>query len=102
MIDFTTYHEQNPQVYAAFKAKAIQAMQKGFTHYGAKALFEIIRFETKIAGNDEFKINNNYTADYARKLMAERAEFRDFFHVRTLRAYRGKARTFEQGAELYL
>ena len=120
MIDFQTYDTANPHVYEAFKAKAIEAMQKGFTHFGHKAIFELIRWQTKTAGNDGFKINNNYTADYARKLMQERAEFKDFFHCRTLRAYRLKqgeampdlnfaraldahiSRTFEEGEQLYL
>ena len=98
MIDFQTYDTANPHVYAAFKAKAIEAMQKGFKTYGAKALFEVIRWQSKTHGNDEFKINNIYVADYARKLMQERAEFKDFFHCRTLRAYRGKAMTKEEMA----
>lgn len=88
-INFTKYDEENPHIWQEFLKIARQAKVKGFTRYSAKGIFEIIRWETGVTGNDAFKVNNNYTPDYARKaatLFPE--EFADFFRVREVRAPR--------------
>ena len=40
---FKTYDEENPKIWALFVHYASKAKQKGFTRYGAKSLFEVIR-----------------------------------------------------------
>jgi hypothetical protein len=80
---FCSYHAHNPNVYQAFKAKTLATIRKGFLHYGAKGIFELIRWETGIsAAGDCFKINNSYTAFYARLFEEEFPEHKDFFRNR--------------------
>lgn len=88
MIDFETYHKQNPEIWEQFVKFARQTKERGFSNYGAKGLFEIIRWHTGVSGNDGFKINNNYAPDYARKLMEEQPEFKDFFRTREIKVQR--------------
>jgi hypothetical protein len=88
MIDFKKYDNENPQIWEQFKKYAFEAKVKGFTNYSAKGIFEIIRWHTAVSGNDAFKLNNNYHADYARKMMHEFPLFEGFFRVRELKASR--------------
>lgn len=79
---FSEYHEKNPQVYVLFKKYAQMALDRGFKKFSAKAIFERLRWHYSVeTEGDEFKLNNNYTAYYARKLMAE-PEFMGFFELR--------------------
>ena len=68
MKTFEQYHNDNPQIYKAFKHYALIAKQKGFKNYSAKSLFNQMAYTNK--SGDVFKINNNYAPDYARKMMA--------------------------------
>jgi len=88
MINFQKYNEENPHIWAEFVRYSFAAKKRGFHRYSAKGIFEIIRWHTKTEGNDGFKLNNNYHADYARKMMEEYPEFKDFFEVRVIKANR--------------
>jgi len=81
---FDDYHRENPLVYIAFRRSAVQLMNAGHTHFGAKCIMEYIRFHTAVTGKDSFKINNNYTSRYVRLLEKERPEFIGFFAKRTI------------------
>jgi len=88
MIDFKKYDKENPQIWEAFKKYSWEAKQRGFQYYSAKGIFEIIRWNTATNGSDGFKLNNNYHADYARKMMNVYPDFEGFFKVRELKAGR--------------
>tara|TARA_R110000751_G_scaffold94113_3_gene183651 strand:- start:1434 stop:1754 length:321 start_codon:yes stop_codon:yes gene_type:complete len=88
MINFKKYDSENPQVWQGFRRLALQAKQKGFKHYSANGIFEVMRWQTGISGNDEFKISNNYRPDYARKMMRLYPQFEGFFRVKELKAPR--------------
>lgn len=81
---FEEFHALNPHVYELFVRYSRMALDRGFERFSAKAVFERLRwhlnFETR--GDDTFKINNNYTALYARKTMEEYPEFVGFFELR--------------------
>ena len=66
-----------------------QAQGQGFHRWGAKAIWEVLRYELAIsttANVKDYKLNNNYTSRMARKLMNEEPEdFGDFFEVRKLK-----------------
>ena len=81
---FDNYDAENPEVFAAFKSFAQAAKAKGFKKYSAAALFQILRWETSVAGNDAYKINNDYHPYFARKLMATDANFIGFFRLRSV------------------
>jgi hypothetical protein len=82
---FREYHEGNPHVYAAFCRSAMALIAAGRSHYGAKAIFEKIRFDSIVSGNDEFKINNNYVSRYARKFGQDYPAHAGFFRKRELK-----------------
>lgn len=82
MKNFNEYDNENPQVWEQFVRFAREAKAKGFKHYSAKGIFEQIRWHTTTTASDGFKVNNNYTAYYARKMMVVYPEFQGFFRVR--------------------
>jgi hypothetical protein len=80
---FKKYDEENPKIWELFLYFSRQAKQKGFKNYSAKGIFELIRWHTKVEGkHNQFKVNNNYHADYARKLMNFDKSFQGFFRTR--------------------
>lgn len=88
-INFEQYHQAHPRTWELFLYYSIKTKAKGFRNYSAKAIFELCRWhEGMPTGDDGFKLNNIYTADYARKLMNEKPEFKDFFRTRRLTAMR--------------
>ena len=79
------YHKKYPLVWRWFVRYTVQLIDKGFKHYGAKSIFERIRWETDIpdvTGKSTFKINNNYTSFYARRFVKFYPEHKDFFLFR--------------------
>lgn len=81
---FCTYHSANPHIYEAFKKIALATIKKGFKHYSANGIFEIIRWKTGIsADGDCFKVNNDYRAFYARLFAKHYPKYKDFFRTRT-------------------
>ena len=83
---FVDYHRENPHIYEAFKRYSQDLKDAGRSHFGAKAIMERIRFDTALAGNDEFKINNSMASSYVRLICWEHPEFVGFFETRTRRA----------------
>lgn len=79
---FMQYHIDNPHIYIAFERKAFQALDKGFQHYSGQGIFEILRWETGVKGNDEYKINNNFMPLYTRLFEKKHPQHKDFFRKR--------------------
>jgi len=65
------YHRDNRQVFDLFIRFAREAKRAGKKRYSARAIVERIRWEVEIVAktHDEFKINNNHCAYYARLAM---------------------------------
>lgn len=81
-IDFEKYDSENPQIWEAFVHFSFKAIGKGFKRIGARQVFEAIRWETKVQGNDGFKVNNSYTSYYARKFVEKFPQHKDLFVFR--------------------
>jgi hypothetical protein len=80
---FQAFHDRNPQVYRALRDMALEMRRRGHRQYGIKALFEVLRFNHAMrTEGDIFKLNNNYTALYARLLMDNEPELDGFFELR--------------------
>jgi len=88
MIDFKKYDKENPHIWKEFVRIAKITQDKGFSRYSSKGIFELIRWHTSARGNDGFKLNNNYHADYGRKLMREVNGFEGWIKTRKLKAKR--------------
>jgi len=80
---FEEYHRDNPHVFRLFKQYSEQALDRGYTKFSAKAVFERLRWHYQMETvGDDFKLNNNYTAYYARLLMQSDIRFQNFFELR--------------------
>ena len=83
---FLRFHRQYPEVYRMFKKITLEAIKKGFKNYGSKGICERIRWETKgDVKEDGYKINNNYTAFYARLFEKEHPNHEGFFRKRKVK-----------------
>jgi hypothetical protein len=84
---FRRFHAGNPEVFRLFRKFAAQAKKAGLDRYSADAILHRVRWECDVAGAWEggFKINNSFSAYYARELMAEYPEYVGFFELRRLR-----------------
>jgi hypothetical protein len=82
IIDFPQYHHDNPGVYEAFKKYTFEAIGKGFKHISSDFILHIVRWHTPVTGDDDFKINNNYTPFYARLFMNEHPQYEGLFRLR--------------------
>lgn len=77
------FDKDNPGIYNIFKKLAIQAYDVGHRKYSSNGIFEYIRWYMSVERRYKtYKMNNNYRAYYARKLMAEDSRFHDFFEIR--------------------
>jgi len=88
MINFKKYDSKNPQVWEKFVEIAKRAKARGFKHYSANGIFELMRWHSDTRGKGRYKISNNYRPDYARKMMQEYPEFKGFFRTCKLKAER--------------
>jgi hypothetical protein len=82
MKNFQKYHEENPKIYNEFKSLAKMLISRNYKRIGAKQIFEYIRFQTMISGNDGYKLNNSYTSDYARLFKEEYPHWAGYFQTR--------------------
>ncbi len=83
---FQQFHAKNPHVYEALRTRALRAKRKGFRP-GIGCLFEVLRWSYGLTTEgDDFKLNNNYRAFYARMLMDQEPELEGFFELRRQRA----------------
>lgn len=85
---FRSFDEEHPQIYEALVRLAKLARSRDARKkWSINALFERARWEMIVErGEESFKLNNNYRSYYARKIMQELPEFKDFFSLRELRA----------------
>ena len=79
------FHKAHPEVWDLFVRFTFEMINRGFKHYGAQhGIFSRIRWEIDAGGNGvgEFKINNNYSAFYARRFMTCYPLHNGFFRIR--------------------
>lgn len=87
--EFDKFISENPHVYEKFRMLAVKVKARGFERWGAKSLWEVLRWDLAVSSNahaDQPKLNNNYTSRMARKLMEEdHEEWDGFFELRKLK-----------------
>jgi hypothetical protein len=85
--EFEAFDAANPQIWDLFVRFTFMAIRAGKKKGSISLITERIRWEVYIetASNDEFKINNNHRAYYARKWQKLYPEYADFFETRRLR-----------------
>jgi len=92
--EFEKFDRDNPKVWESFVAYTFQAISAGRTLIGAKMVTERIRWESFITTKGTpYKINNNFTAFYARKFAETYPQYRNLFRTRESVADRSIALT---------
>ncbi len=93
---FDEFHRDNPKVYELFKSYALRAIDKGKKKASAKMLINAIRWEhyLETVTDDEYRINDAFTAYYARLFIRD---FPDYDYLFELRAIRTKDDTIRMG-----
>ena len=85
---FAMFHRANPHVYAALIQLARKLTGRGHRTRGMKMLVEVLRYEAMIQTVDTdgagYKLNNDYTAPYARLVMAREPDLVGVFRTREL------------------
>lgn len=80
---FWEFHEKNPQIYRMICRFSNEAITKGRKRLSINMLFERIRWYTQIETTDEdYKLNNNHRAFYARLWLRDHPGWPDFFALR--------------------
>lgn len=82
-LSFERFHRDNPQVFTRLREMAMAWQAAGHKRCGLKMLFEVLRWEHGLRTTGEpFRLNNNYTAHYARLLMRHECDLEGFFETR--------------------
>jgi hypothetical protein len=85
--DFLRFHDENPAVYALLVRLAYEAKDAGMRTLGIKALYERARWDFNLdTTSTSPKLNNNYTSQYARLIMAREPRLDGLFNLRERRA----------------
>jgi hypothetical protein len=83
---FEKFHAENPHIYHYFVLYARQAKAAGYEHYGCHAIMQRVRWHMEIEtrSDDGFKINNDFSSRYARRIMEQEPDLKCFFVTRRL------------------
>jgi hypothetical protein len=81
---FWQFHQANPHIYEILRKFAFEAVQRRRRKIGMKLLFERVRWHVVVETDtdDDFKLNNNFTAFYARLFAEDHPEHKDLFAFR--------------------
>jgi hypothetical protein len=80
---FQEFHADNPHVYTQLRDLALKMRRTGRKRYGIGSLFEVMRWHRALrTTEDDFKLNNNHRAFYARLLMKQEPGLKGFFELR--------------------
>lgn len=84
---FSAFHKANPHVFRLLRELALDYKRAGHSRGGMKMFYEVLRYRSGLyTQGDPYKLNNDFTALYARKLMEETPELVGFFEIRERRA----------------
>lgn len=84
---FWEYHAAHPEVYELLVKLARDVKARGKAKYSMKAIFERARWHYAIEkGDEEFVLNNDFTALFARLIMESEPDLAEFFETRERRS----------------
>lgn len=85
---FERFNAENPNVYATLVRLARDwSRQTGGHKIGIKSLYEVARWHIALETNTpDYKLNNSYTAFYARLIMLQERDLRGIFDLRVSEA----------------
>lgn len=80
------FHQRQPRIYLLLVFYAREARRAGKTRIGIELLWNRMRWDWSIqTGEPDFKVNQNYKAWYARRIMRREADLADLFEIRRRR-----------------
>lgn len=81
---FEKFHRENPQFYVDLTTLARRFRDRTGRECGIQRLVEIVRFDLEMQSrtDEEFKVNNDFAAFYARLIMLREPDLAGFFQVR--------------------
>lgn len=80
-MDFEDFHAANPHVYDLLCELSRDLLRAGGTPT-IKGVYEVARHRLSVESNTDYKLNNNYTALYARRIMANEPDLDGVFRLR--------------------
>lgn len=84
---YMAWDAANPHFWPMFERFTLELAGRGYRQLSAKLIFERIRWESMIqTRGEEWKLNNNYTAFYARRYMQAHPEHGQMFSTRVQHA----------------
>jgi len=83
-LDFKQFHFEHPEVYEQLVRLARTWQANGTAKLGIATLFEVLRWNSHLNPDKTggYKLNNNYKALYARKIMDENPDLAGLFELR--------------------
>ena len=81
------FHEKNPHVYGLLVMYARQAVAAGATRVGIELLWNRMRWDflLRTEHDGDYKLNQNYKAWYARRIMERESDLAEIFETRRRR-----------------
>jgi hypothetical protein len=82
--EFKEFHFEHPEIYEQLVHLARTWQNNGTAKLGIATLFEVLRWNSHLnPGKDSgYKLNNNYRALYARKIMEQEQDLNGLFEIR--------------------
>lgn len=82
---FLAFHHGNPEVMMSLMSLCLDVLSRGRKRWSVKGAFEVLRWSSLRTAGEDFKLNNNFTAFYARALPLLNPALEGFFAVREQR-----------------
>jgi len=85
---FWAFDKANPQVYRRIVRLARKAKMRGLMKYSMDGIFHVMRWEIAIRtrSEEQFRLNDHFTALYARLVEDREPDLRGFFEIRKRKA----------------
>lgn len=85
--EFLAYLPENLHVYDAFEREALRVVARGFKHYSARTIIEVLRHNSALAEHcGPWKLNDWHTPYLARVFALMRPPFAGLFEFRATKA----------------
>lgn len=80
---FDEFHAKHPEIYNLLVSLARDVKRRGIKRYSIKSVYERARWHYLIdKDNRDFTLNNDFTAMYARLIMSQEPDLKNFFETR--------------------
>ena len=99
--EFDKFDSENPRIWELFERFTERAIARGFKNLSADMVVHRIRWEVYVetVSADDYKINNNHVAYYARKWLEKHPEHAKFFELRKVRGESDNGHSFGEDGQ---